>query len=391
MIPRVLQRRSFLLAALAAAQRRMIAAAPQTNVLLIIATGWRGQSVPWAADADFDAPYLNRFGSESLVFPRVYAGYPRLIPGRRILLDGRFAHSNLLPEIVLDELSVGARLKAAGYRAAKFGDGQVDDVSAFMTADLRDSADAQPFYAEWTLEWTRSQRSTRLIERPTTNEPRIRPNVPETVEAETRTQLAQYLAQAMLRDRSLGAVLEELDRSALKNNTLVIFTSDRGQQFGSHGQTGDDSFYEESVRIPLAMRHPRLERGGQRDVLVSQADIAPTILGLCGLPVPEEMQGRNLAGLITENEGEPPEAVFAEGRMSEPEEWRMLVQGYDKLVANGSGRPTHLFNLRRDPYEMDNLLNVSGENLKRDSMAALLEVWRHKLSDGRDPSGLKDR
>ena len=368
----------------------MIAAAPQTNVILIIASGWRGQSVPWAADADVDAPYLNRFGAESLTFSRAYAGYPRLIPGRRILLDGRFAHTNLLPEIALDDLSLGARLKAAGYRAAKFGDDQAEDVISFITTGARDRA-AQPFYVEWTIEWTRTHRSARLIERPSADEPHLRPNVPETVEAETRNHLAVYIAQAMLRDRNFGAVIAEIDRSPLEENTLVVFTSDRGEQFGSHGLTGDDSFYEESVRIPLAIRHPRLERGGRREMLVSQADIAPTILGFCDVPVPEEMQGRNLASLIVEGNGEPPDAVFAEGRMSEPEEWRMLVQGYDKLVVNGSGRPTHLFNLRADPYEMTNLVNASAESLKRDALNAQLQLMRRKLGDGRDASGLKTR
>jgi arylsulfatase A-like enzyme len=388
----VIERRSFLLAplALAAAQRRIVAAAPQTNVILIIASGWRGQAVPWAPDSDFDPPYLNRFGSESVTFSRTYAGYPRLIPGRRIVLTGRFAHSNLLPEITLDTSSLSALLQAAGYRSAKFGDGPVGDIISFVRGEAQRAA-AQPFYMEWPIEWTRPYRSGALIERPATDVPRLRPNVPDSVAAEAKNQLAVFMAQAMLRDRSLGAVLGEIDRSALKDNTLVVFTSDRGQQFGSHGLIGDDSFYEESVRIPLAMRHPRLERGGQRDMLVSQADIAPTILGLCGMPVPEEMQGRNLAGLITENIGEPPDAVFAEGRMSEPEEWCLLVHGYDKLVVDGSGHPTHLFNLRRDPYAMNNLVDVSAENLKLDSMTALLQLWRRKLSDGGDASGLKTR
>jgi arylsulfatase A-like enzyme len=376
--------------ALAAAPGRIAGAGPPTSVVLIIASAWRGQSVPWAPDSDFDPPYLSRFGSESVTFSRAYAGYPRLIPGRRIVLDGRFPHANPLPEVTLDSRSLGALFQAAGYRSAKFGDGPVDDIISFVRQEAQRDP-AQPFYVEWPIEWTRPYRSGALIERPAIDAPRLRPNVLESAVAEAKNQLAVFMAQAMLRDRSLGAVLGEIDRSALKDNTLVVFTSDRGQQFGSHGLVGDDSFYEESVRIPLAMRHPRLAGGTQRDMLVSQADIAPTILGLCGLPAPAEMQGRNLAGLIAENQGEPPDAVFAEGRVSEPEEWRMLVQGYDKLVANGSGHSTHLFNLRRDPYEMNNLVDASAENLKRDSMTALLQVWRRKLSDGRDPSGLKDR
>jgi arylsulfatase A-like enzyme len=377
--------------ALAAAHRNVAAADAPTNVILIVASGWRGQSAPWDAEADFDAPYLNRFGAESLAFPRTYAGYPRMIPGRRILLDGRFAHASVLPQIGLDDLSLGARLKTAGYRVAKFGDGEAGDAISFIDGEGRNGAAPQPFYVEWTIDWTRPHGGTELLERPAPDQPRIRRNVPAQLEAETRAQLADYIAQAMLRDRNFGMLMNELDRSARKDDTLVVFTSDRGQQFGSHGLVGDDSFYEESVRIPLAMRHPRLERGGRRNMPVSQADVAPTILGLCGLAVPDEMQGRNLASLLVEGKGEPPDAAFAEGRMSEPEEWRMLVQGYDKLVVDGSGRPTHLFNLRGDPYEMNNLVNVSAESLKRDSLNAQLQLWRRRLGDARDASGLKTR
>lgn len=381
----MIRRRSFLLAPLALAaigrRSRLAAAGPQTNVMLIVASGWRGQAVPWARDPDLAAPNLAQLGREGITFPRTYSGYPRMIPGRRILLNGRFSHGLSRQDISLEEASLGARFKAAGYRVAAFGDRKIDDIVSFVT-----SSASQPFYVEWTL-----ASGTGFIERGSLADLHPRPNVPSAAEDAAREELADFYAHCAARDRNLGLVLTALDRPVLKDNTLVVFTSDRGGQMQSHGLTGDDSFYEESVRIPLAMRHPRLERGGERDMLVSQADLAPTILGLCGAPAPEEMQGRNLAPLIAGGTGEMPDAVFAEGRVSEPEEWRMLVHGYDKLVVDASGNPTYLFNLRNDPYEMTNLVNVSAEKLNRDVMTALLQLWRRKLSDGRDPSGLKSR
>jgi len=387
-----MRRRSFLLAPLAPLLlTRARAAGTQPNVLLVIASDWRGQAVPWVTDSEFTAPNLAAFGRESTTFTRTYAGYPRLIPGRRILLDGRFAHTDVLPEVTLDELSVGARLKAAGYRASRFGDDEVEDLIKFIRQDA-DSTSPAPFYAEWTIEWTKSyHRGTALMERPPAEAVHLRANVPEKSEAEARGDLADFYARAGLRDRNCGDVLASLDTRDLRENTLVVFTADRGELFGSHGFTGDDSFYEECVRIPLAMRHPRLEPGSQRDMLVSQADIAPTVLGLCGVPVPEQMQGRDLTPLLTRSEGEIADAVFAEGRMSEPEEWRMLIHGYYKLVTNASATPTHMFNLQKDPYELTDLANVSSEALNRDVMVALLQLWRNKLSDGRDASGLRRR
>jgi len=376
-----MRRRSFLLAPLAPLLFRKAAAATPPNVVLILAQGWRGQAVPWAGDPDVFAPNLARLGRESLTFSRAYSGDPRLIPARRILLNGRFFHEAVLDEIALNNQSVGARLKAAGYRAAVFGDRAADDIVSFVHAP-----GSQPFYAEWT--WSTA---AGFMERVDAAGLHIRPNVPASQEGAARGALADFYARCRVRDQEIGIVLAALDRPELRDNTLVVFASDRGEQIGSHGLTSDDSFYEESVRIPLAMQHPRLERGGQRDMLVSQADIAPTILGLCGIPVPEQMQGRDLSALIVEGKGEQPDAVFAEGRLSEPEEWRMLVHGYDKLVTDASGNPTHLFNLQRDPYEMTNLVSVSAEKLNRDVMVAMLQLWRRKLADGRDPSGLRKR
>jgi arylsulfatase A-like enzyme len=373
-----MRRRSFLLAPFALAA----AAGKQPNVILIVASGWRGQSTPWEGDQDLMTPNLAQLGRESLTFPRTYSGYPRLIPGRRILFDGRFFHAPLRQEILLNESSLGAKLKAAGYRAAVFGDGpKADDIIAFVH-----TPSAQPFYVEWTLAF-----GSGLIERRSPGELHPRQDIPAVGEMAAREELAQFYSRCTGRDNDLGLVLAALDRPELKDNTLVVFTSDRGEQLGSHGMTGDDTFYEESVRIPLAVRHPSLGRPGERDFLVSQADIAPTLLALCSLPVPEDMQGTNLAPLITGTKAELPDAVFAEGRIGEADEWRMLVHGYDKLVTDVEGQPTHLYNLVNDPYELNNLVSVTAEKLKIDATAAILQYWRRKLGDGRDSSGLKPR
>jgi arylsulfatase A-like enzyme len=360
-------------------------------VLLVIASGWRGSAVPWATDSEFTASNLASFGREATTFTRAYAGYPRIIPARRILLDGRFSHANVSPEARTEEQSLGARLKAAGYRVSRFGDDEVDELIQFIRQDTASPA-PEPFYAEWTIEWSKPYRhAASLIERPPLESVRLRPNVPEMSEAAARAALAEFYAQAGVRDLNFGTVVASLDTRELRENTLVVFTSDRGEMFGSHGLAGDDTFYEECERIPFAMRHPRLEAGSQRDMLVSQADIAPTVLGLCGVPVPAQMQGRDLTPLLTRSEGEIADAVFAEGRMSQPEEWRMLIHGYYKLVTDRSAKPTHMFNLQKDPYELTNLANVASENLNRDVMVALLQLWRNKLGDGRDASGLRKR
>jgi arylsulfatase A-like enzyme len=230
------------------------------------------------------------------------------------------------------------------------------------------------------------------MERTNPASPHMRENVPLAAERQAREELAVFYARARTRDRDIGTVLEALDQPGLAEDIIVVFTSYHGEQFGSHGEWGDDSVFEESIRIPLAIRYPRALRGATRsEMLVSQVDLMPTLLKWCGVAVPETVQGRDLSALLQGATADRPDAIYAAGRLAQKDEWRMLVQGYDKLVADMEGNVTHLYNLAEDPYELTNLVNVSAQQLKRDALVALLRVWMKRLGDGVDASGLRKR
>ena len=80
--------------------------------------------------------------------------------------------------------------------------------------------------------------------------------------------------------------------------------------------------------MPLAIRHPRAQPFAS-DVLASQVDILPTLLALCGEPAFEGLQGRDLSLLLLGQKADRPESVFAEGKIGQKEEWRMLVLASD--------------------------------------------------------------
>lgn len=91
----------------------------------------------------------------------------------------------------------------------------------------------------------------------------------------------------------------------LDRNTVVIFTSDNGQMQGAHGLTGKWPMYEASIRVPLIIRDGRLPaelRGRRYDEMVLGIDLAPTMLALAGVPIPDSMQGMDLGPLVR---GEP--------------------------------------------------------------------------------------
>jgi arylsulfatase A-like enzyme len=370
----LIDRRTFLLTPLALAVAR--AADRKPNIVLIIAGNWRAQAVPWAGDPDVVAPNLTRLGTESVTFSRAYSCSPRSDPARAALLAGRYPHA---AGPVSNPLT---RLTTAGYRVGIFGDRQMDDVVGFLHA-----GDQAPFVVEWTL-----YNGSGFAERFDPANLHVRENVPSASETDSRRRLADFYGRCPARDREIGVVLAALDRPGMREDSIVVFVSDHGEQFGSHGIQGDDVPYEESARIALAIRYPRaIPKGAANDMLVSQADIVPTLLSMCGLPVPGEIQGRDLAEQIFGQKGDRPDAVYAEGKLGDKDEWRMLVRGYDKIVTDLEGRATHLYNLSDDPDELNNLALVSAEQLKRDSLLAEQQVWMRRLGDRVDPSGLRKR
>ena len=346
------------------------------NIVLIVAGNWRAQSVPWAGDVNLSAPNLARFGRESLLLARAYSSAPKTDPARTALATSRFPHASF-PEAP----RLATLMSAAGYRTRAFNGGDAGDMVSFAHAPA-----PKPFFIEWFLDVPSS-----LMERIPSANLQLRENVPEAERAEALDSLAAFYARCTARDHDLGIVLGALDRPGLFDDTIVVFTSDHGDMLGSHGLIGSNGPYEESVRVPLAIRHPRALTSGAADILVSLVDLAPTLLAFAGIPAPQGMQGRDLSALLGGRKSEIPEAVYAEGRLGESDEWRMLVHGYDKLVTDREGKVTHLYNLADDPLERSNLATVMANELKRDALLAQQKEWARRLGDGVDASGLKQR
>ena len=109
-----------------------------------------------------------------------------------------------------------------------------------------------------------------------------------------RALMARYWGNITLVDRSVGRILRALEESGQADNTIVVFTSDHGEMMGDHGLLGKTLMYEESVRVPLLVRAPRLGRTQRRiDGRFSHIDLLPTLLELAGQPLPEGLPGRS--------------------------------------------------------------------------------------------------
>lgn len=204
------------------------------------------------------------------------------------------------------------------------------------------------------------------------------------VEGSREAELLEWKYQRYMRDyakvvhsldQEVGRVLDYLEEKGLLDNTLVVYTSDQGFYMGEHGWFDKRFMYEESLSTPLVMRLPKgYERRGDIDEMVQNIDYAPTFLELAGAPVPEDIQGISLLPLLR-------------GKKS-PKHWRdAIYYHYYEYPAEHDVRRHYgirtdryklihfyghdvdsweLFDLKKDPHEMQNLYGQPGmEDLQR--------------------------
>ncbi len=114
-------------------------------------------------------------------------------------------------------------------------------------------------------------------------------------------EMRKYHQQVYGIDVALGMIRDELKAQGVADNTVVIYTSDNGYICGAHGYGSKVLPMEESSRVPLIIYDPRSPLSGKQvrcDRLTGNIDFAPTMLELAGLPIPENMDGRSLLGLL---------------------------------------------------------------------------------------------
>jgi N-acetylglucosamine-6-sulfatase len=211
----------------------------------------------------------------------------------------------------------------------------------------------------------------------------------------------QYLRSVAAIDQNVGRVLDYLDQAGLAENTVVIYTSDQGYFLGEHNYIDKRWMYEESARMPFLIRYPgEIQPGTVVDELVDNTDFAPLLLDYAGAPVPDYMQGRSFRPLL---------------RGEGPVDWRRAVYYRYWMHGNGARRPAHygirterykliffyglpldqteaeptppgweLYDLARDPHEMDNVYGDPAYREVKERLKTLLFEKKRAIGDTDD-------
>jgi len=166
-------------------------------------------------------------------------------------------------------------------------------------------------------------------------------------------------------DETSARIVQELENQGILNETLIIFTTDNGLFHAEHGLAGKWYPHQESIRVPLIIQDPRMDQkdhGTTKDDFTLSVDLASTILGAANLPPAPRMQGRDIAELYLDNANDWREEFFYEhpthlnkGRIPGS---TALVRKDWKYMRWTDYEEEQLFDLKNDPYELNDIFDV---------------------------------
>ncbi len=178
-------------------------------------------------------------------------------------------------------------------------------------------------------------------------------------------------------DRSVGKILDLLDRRKRGEDTVVVYSADNGFFLGERGLSHKWLMHEESIRVPLILRAPKVAGGRKLHEMALNIDIAPTILDLAGLPVPPGTDGRSLRPLLEGRSSEWRKHMFYEHHFSAPNAPIPRTEGVRtpewKYVTYFDVAPPYeeLYDLLHDPFEEKNLATDPGRRQRLEEMRTL--------------------
>ncbi len=176
-------------------------------------------------------------------------------------------------------------------------------------------------------------------------------------------------------DMGIGRLLATLDELGLRENTVIVLIGDNGYFLGERGYAGKWTMHERSIRVPLIVCDPRLgqsRRGVLLDAFALNVDIAPTLLDLAGLDVPQEMQGRSLRPLLEGAKTDWRKEVFTEHLWKfDPIPRTEGLRTPDWKYIRYLDHPEYeeLYDLRTDPEEQHNLAGEEHHAALREQLA----------------------
>ncbi len=436
-----MKRRDFILGTAPALAK---GAADPPNILFLMPDQWRGQDLGLMGNPQVRTPNLGRLARQGVVFSNATANCPVSTPARGILLTGRYPHQNGTPvndvPLKQDQPTIARVLAAKGYYTGFVGKwhlhggprmpgfvppgearhgfdywaANICSHNYFNSQYFRDDPAPIPIPGYDSIAWTnlaieflekahnRKQPFCLYVQHTPPHDPYLTPPGHEkdyTTESialrknwksgakrfGTTKDIAGYYSAINFLDAEMGRILKRLDELGMSDNTIVYFLSDHGDMLGSHGTFLKRKPWEESTLVPGIIRWPRGLRAGRKsDAVFSHVDAVPTLLGMCGIEAPGEMEGFNYADYLRGKSRRTPDStmlmIYTKTEMNEWDCWRGVRTRRYKY-ARFAGGPWVLYDLQKDPFEMNNLAASAGHRKLIAGFDAVIERHMDRTRD----------
>jgi arylsulfatase A len=404
------------------------------NVVLILADDLGWGDVGFNGRTTWKTPNLDRLARQGTVFTRWYTNAVVCAPSRAALMTGRYGIHNGVSannqDLPRSEVTLAEALKANGYATALFGkwhhgvtrpgettyvhpmDQGFDEFFGFTDAghawqkfpkELWQGRELKPFAGDANRAFTehsfdfihRNREKPFFLYVPYTDTHFYVDAGPEDLKLyngkfkekdPSKPYNAHYAATVHRLDEQVGRLMKTLDDEGVRDNTLVLFTSDHGATF-EVGNQGTSAFHDSNhpfrgqkrtlweggIRVPGIVRWPGVVPSGRSvDQPVAMIDLFPTILTAAGLTPPNtNLDGTNLLPLWKGEAPLPDRTLFWEWR-SEGYQQLAAMRGDMKLVQS-PGAPAELFNVVNDPAERRTLAQELPNTAK--ALSAQLKRW----------------
>lgn len=190
-------------------------------------------------------------------------------------------------------------------------------------------------------------------------------NGDELKELKFQRYMKDYLATIKSVDDNIGRVLDYLKENDLEDNTIIIYASDQGFYLGEHGWFDKRFMYEESMRMPFVIKYPdAIKPDTEINDIISNIDIAPTMLDMAGVEIPEDVQGKSFFNLLKgEKDEEWRQSMYY--HYYEYPKWHHVQPHYG--IRNEKYKLIHFYydvdvwefyDLENDPEELNNLIDA---------------------------------
>ena len=397
---------------------------------------------PW-----FKSPGMDRLAAEGVRFRNAFVTLSLCAPSRAAFLTGRYNHANGITNngtpFPADAVTHATLLRAAGYKTAYVGkwhmgnqrgqrpgfdysasfvgqggyqnfpfeingvstptNGWIDDVSTDFAIEWMKQHKDRPFSMVVGFKSPHSPRGGKnLPERlrdlyaGETSRPKPNCGVPAIFHkpaadgkialglADNATHL-DYLRHIRGVDDNVVRLLDTLDALGIAEDTVVVYSSDNGYFLGEHCSGDKRAMYEESLRVPMLIRYPRLFRKGLvLDELALNIDLAPTFLDLAGVVAPPNMQGASWKELASGNKPAGwRQSFFAEyyKELGDVPTCYAIRTATHKLVKYPNlPEFTEVFDFTADPYEIKNLASDNALTAKLDAeLSGLMKTLNYTV------------